>query len=216
MVRAAELGGNRGQATVLRASKDEVLLELTLDLPALPRFPAALVVAVSRPQTIKKIIHLATTLGMMELHLLKTANVEKSYLQSKVLENDAIKAEVVLGLEQAVDSIPPAIQIHRNFHAFSTDVLPTILQDVPGQKTTRLLAHTSAETGKVFLGQGDLNQKLIVAIGPEAGWSEQEISKFQGLGFELIGLGERILRVEVAAAALLGFLTLQRSCFNKQ
>lgn len=44
--------------------------------------------------------------------------------------------------------------------------------------------------------------KWIAAIGPEGGWTDQEIAAARANSWELAGLGSRILRVETAAAAL--------------
>ena len=41
---------------------------------------------------------------------------------------------------------------------------------------------------------------MVIAIGPESGWTDAELSDFKDAGFETLSLGERILRVEHAAA----------------
>ena len=46
----------------------------------------------------------------------------------------------------------------------------------------------------------------MVAIGPERGWSEGEVSVFAEQGFVVVGLGERVLRVEIAVTFLVGQL----------
>ena len=50
----------------------------------------------------------------------------------------------------------------------------------------------------------------VVAIGPERGWSAQEIELFTHAGFKVIGLGDRVVRVEIALVLLMGQLQLLR------
>jgi hypothetical protein len=50
--------------------------------------------------------------------------------------------------------------------------------------------------------------RVVVAIGPEGGWEEQEVLCFQQLGFQLINLGDRILRTDVAVRVFYSGLKL--------
>jgi len=43
---------------------------------------------------------------------------------------------------------------------------------------------------------------MVVAVGPEGGWTEDEVQGFRRAGFFSVGLGPRVLRLETAAAAL--------------
>ena len=46
-------------------------------------------------------------------------------------------------------------------------------------------------------------QDITLAIGPEGGWSNQELDYFQSQGFEPLSFGARVMRTETAAPALL-------------
>lgn len=63
-----------------------------------------------------------------------------------------------------------------------------------------------------------LNQdkRIVFAIGPEGGFTEEEVQRSLKVGFNLLDLGERILRVETAVgvAAVLGSLRLSGSLLN--
>ncbi|MFA6648133.1 MAG: RsmE family RNA methyltransferase, partial [Candidatus Izemoplasmatales bacterium] len=52
--------------------------------------------------------------------------------------------------------------------------------------------------------KSDLNGKTLVAIGPEGGFTEQEITQFISLGFISVSLGNTILRAETAAIYVTG------------
>jgi 16S rRNA (uracil1498-N3)-methyltransferase len=46
-----------------------------------------------------------------------------------------------------------------------------------------------------------------VAIGPEGGWTQQEMALFTGHGWQHVTLGPRILRAETAAIAAIAILS---------
>ena len=47
----------------------------------------------------------------------------------------------------------------------------------------------------------DRGDKIFLAIGPEGGWSEDEMQLFQNTGWISASLGSTILRAETAAIA---------------
>ncbi|MBR5115478.1 MAG: RNA methyltransferase [Lachnospiraceae bacterium] len=52
-------------------------------------------------------------------------------------------------------------------------------------------------------------QSVSILIGPEGGFTEEEVQKAQEAGFIPITLGHRILRTETAAMTVLSWLVLQ-------
>jgi len=51
---------------------------------------------------------------------------------------------------------------------------------------------------------------IVVAVGPEGGFSEEEISSARSSGFVPVGLGTRTLRAETAAVAALAMICYER------
>jgi len=49
-------------------------------------------------------------------------------------------------------------------------------------------------------------ETIAVAIGPEGGFDNQEVTKAQHNGFETVSLGPRILRTETAVLATLAII----------
>jgi 16S rRNA (uracil1498-N3)-methyltransferase len=47
-----------------------------------------------------------------------------------------------------------------------------------------------------------------VAVGPEGGFTEDEVASARAAGWQVVGLGPRVLRVETAALALTALLTV--------
>jgi len=50
------------------------------------------------------------------------------------------------------------------------------------------------------IGEGKLPQRIALAIGPEGGWTDEELKAASTAGFRAISLGYGILRAETAAA----------------
>jgi 16S rRNA (uracil1498-N3)-methyltransferase len=50
--------------------------------------------------------------------------------------------------------------------------------------------------------EGDLPDRVLMAVGPEGGFTDDEVALAVAAGWEIIGLGPRILRVETAALLL--------------
>lgn len=57
------------------------------------------------------------------------------------------------------------------------------------------------DTLKATLTARQANQPVLFAIGPEGGWTDAELSRFQRAGFTFASLGQRIMRSETAAMA---------------
>ena len=68
----------------------------------------------------------------------------------------------------------------------------------------RFLAHPSGNFASV---QRESRAVPVLAIGPEGGWTDDELSRFESHRFRRISLGPRILRTDTAAVALLGLLS---------
>jgi RsmE family RNA methyltransferase len=126
------------------------------------------------------------------IHVVNAWRVEKSYWKSPKLAPENVDAQVIAGLEQAVDTIPPEISFHRLFRPFVEDELPSIIAG-----TRAVVAHPHGAPSA-------LTTPLTLAIGPEGGFIDAEIASLSRIGFEVVSFGPRILRVETAIAAFVG------------
>jgi RsmE family RNA methyltransferase len=111
-----------------------------------------------------------------------------------------------LGCEQGATTWLPDVAVHPLLVPFLTGELAARLHAEPRRR--RLIAHPSAPGLEHALPAGEA--ELVVAIGPEGGWIEAELRSFAALGFQPVAIAPSVLRVETAAAALLGQLALWR------
>ena len=214
-IKVCVLGGLRGEAKVLSATTSSVVLELNLSLPSLEPIPFSLLVGVSRPQTVKKVIQAAVMFGVSSLHFVRSELGEKSYLQSRSLDSDQIEEETVKALEQVWDSRAPEIVVHRTFSYFMENKLAGIAASLEAQTSGLRAQGFVAHPGGARLRCSDAarlkDSPAIIAIGPERGWSDAEVRAFAGSGFQVVGLGDRVVRVELALVFLMGTLAPLRA-----
>ena len=87
------------------------------------------------------------------------------------------------------------------------DCLRALGQPAPGELR---LCLTERQPGAA-LPRGCTPSRVILAVGPEGGWSPRDRAPFRDAGFRETGLGPRILRAETAALAS---LTLAQSLWG--
>ncbi|WP_175652838.1 16S rRNA (uracil(1498)-N(3))-methyltransferase [Pseudomonas sp. Marseille-P9899] len=196
-LRVGRLGGLMGQATVERLEGHEAELSLRFDQPPPAKLPLTLVLALPRPKMLRRVFQTVATMGVAKLVLVNSYRVEKSFWQTPFLDPAAIRENLILGLEQARDTVLPEVIIEKRFKPFVEDRLPAIAQDTLG-----LVGHP----GNHPPCPRGVDEPVTLAIGPEGGWIPYEIDLLGKAGLAPVQLGDRILRVETAVTALLARL----------
>lgn len=202
-LRVGMLNGNMGTARILRLENGRLDMEVSLTTP--PPVPAGieLILALPRPIMLQRILKQATVLGVRRFHLIRSQKVQKSYFQGSVLQAENLRELLLQGLEQAVDTRLPEVCLHQRFRPFVEDVVPTLTA------ASRLLAHPGGGPAMADLhATRRIGAPLLLAIGPEGGWSEYEVDSFRGQGFTPFSLGPRILHVDTAVLVLLAQVRL--------
>lgn len=184
-----------GRVTYLDGEALELEVSLTVEPPA--PLPVTLLLALPRPLVLKRTLQSVTAMGVKKIVLLHSNRVEKSFWQSQAVEEENLHEQLVLGLEQARDTVLPQLLLRKRFRPFVEDELPAMREG-----TRALVAHPVAA--------GDCPRQVAgpvtLAVGPEGGLIPYEIEKLTECGFAPVTLGERILRVETAVPALLSRL----------
>lgn len=196
-LRVGCIGGLLGSAELLRLEGHEAELQISLDHAPPAKLPLTLVLALPRPKMLRRVFQTVATMGVPKVILVNSYRVEKSFWQTPFLEPEAIREQLILGLEQARDSVLPEIVIEKRFKPFVEDRLPHIVEGTLG-----LVGHP----GDYPACPRNLDQPVTLAIGPEGGWIPYEVDLLHKAGLQPVQLGERILRVETAVTALLARL----------
>lgn len=197
------LNGKIGSAKITGKNDSEIILEIVnLEPKELNSPPIDIICALPRPQTLKKVLNTCATMGISNLHLIRSEKVEKSYFHSPLLEEGNYTKYLIEGLAQGKRTHLPKVSIHHKFKEFFNHNY--IEKD---ESSIRLLAHPDSDnylTKKVI----DNFQSIVLAIGPESGWNDFEINFMEERGFNKFKLSEYILRVETAVTASLAQIEL--------
>jgi RsmE family RNA methyltransferase len=188
-LRVGRVGGLLGNAELLRLEPREAELSVVFDREPPAKLPLTLILALPRPKMLRRVFQTVATMGVPKVILVNSYRVEKSFWQTPFLEPAAIREQLILGLEQARDSVLPEIVIEKRFK-------PIV------DSTLGLVGHP----GDFPACPRGIEQPVTLAIGPEGGWIPYEIDLLRASGMNPVQLGERILRVETAVTALLARL----------
>ena len=192
--------GPRGRGRVLRVDAESTELQVEWTDPPAARSGLHLVLAVPRPKSLKKLLPEVVALGIGRLTLLRSWRVAQPYLSSPMLQSAAQRPLIADGLMQAGCTRPPVVELVPRFQTFVDTVAPRLDAEL------KLVGHPRAD--RPLKDIRPAGRPLVVAIGPEGGWTDYELEAFARIGFESVTMGPRVLRVETACVAMLSNLTL--------
>lgn len=157
----------------------------------------SLLVGISRPPTIKKILEHGTSLGVNEFHFFNCELTEKSYLSSNLFRDEEYKKHLEFGLSQSkVFFQMPSVNLYEK--------LPDLSRFERHQKYLLKM-----DAGITFNSVSPSNNSpIVLAAGPERGLINSENEYFEKSGFHPIEISPSTLRVEIACFAALSQLNL--------
>nr|WP_298172853.1 16S rRNA (uracil(1498)-N(3))-methyltransferase [uncultured Pseudomonas sp.] len=196
-LRVGRLNGSMGTGRLLSLDAERAELSISLEQAPPSKLPLTLLLALPRPKMLRRVLQTVSAMGVPRLVLLNSYRVEKSFWQTPFLQPAAIREQLILGLEQARDTVLPEVLIEQRFKPFVEDRLPAMATGSLG-----LVGHP----GDYPACPRAVEQAVTLAIGPEGGWIPYEVEKLQAAGLQPVQLGERILRVETAVSVLLARL----------
>lgn len=194
-VKVGVLGSKTGTATVVQTLEDQTIIkidDLSIDTPE--PSPVTLILAMQRPKMLKRMLRTIAQMGVKDIHLINSSHVEKSYWGTPILNERKYEEYFQQGLEQSLDTIMPTLTLHKQFKPFIEDFVPQLSKGLPS-----IVMHPNTEND--FITN---KHKCLLAMGPERGFTNYEIQKFNDIGFSTCKLGKRPLRSEVFLPAVLG------------
>ncbi len=188
------LNGDIGSASIVSFTAKQFDLEFILDSKPPAPLPVKLIIALPRPKVVLRVLQSATTLGVKQIYLLNAFKVEKAFWSCEQLTSASIEKSLLLGLEQARDTVMPNVHLKKRFKPFVEDELTTL-----SENSHRVVAHPSEAASGLEL----LSGPQTIVIGPEGGFIPYEIEMLQSHGFKPMSLGPRILKSETAMISVL-------------
>ena len=200
---AGLVNGPRGKATLAAVSAEQLTLTFSWETQPPPLLaPITLIVGLPRPQTVRKILHASTELGVAALHFVATEKGEPSYAQSTLWSSGEWRRHLLDAAQQAFDTRLPKVTHGRPLaEAITGLVANTLRLALDKYEATAALSQC--------LPMGDTD--VVLALGPERGWSAGDRAALRAQGFALVHLGARVLRTETACIAA---VTLIRARFG--
>jgi 16S rRNA (uracil1498-N3)-methyltransferase len=207
-LRVGVINGQLGTATVTSLGATEASIRIELHEQPLP-LSDTLLLAVPRPKVLMRMLAHAAAMGFARIVLFRSWRVDKTWMQSRALDPEVQREQLLLGLEQAGRTQLPELLRFDLFKPMVEDELPRL--DLP---QPRFVAHPYAATPTHQLAAtqaaNGLKQPFTLAIGPDGGFLPYEVDKLITAGFHAISCGPHALRTETALAALWGQLDLLR------
>lgn len=207
--------GHDYPAQVIAAGKRElrVLLDAPMRVDNESPLRIVLLQGVARGEKMDLILQKATELGVAEVRPLFSQRSEVK-LDAKRAGRRLVhwQAVVTAACEQSGRARVPAV----------TTPLPlaAVLSELPGLASAEHGSSNATDEGHAdlrlildpngdlaFTGlQIDTAAGVVLAVGPEGGWSPEDREQLQGAGFQGLRLGPRILRTETAGLAAIAAL----------
>ena len=202
ILKTGVIGGRIGAGEIVEISGDVVRVRVEHDTEPLAPW-VDLVLAPPRPRILKRLLPQLATMGVGRIVLVGAQKVEKDFWGATLLKEENYRPLLVDGLMQgATSTAVPEIMTRRSFRRFVADEL-----DAMFATANRLVAHPY-ESGRAEEWKGGKvgGGRLLLAIGPEGGWTDDEVALLEAHGFRRYSLGPRILRTDTATIALLSRL----------
>ena len=196
------VNGPRGKAILKSVDQQEAVFEFVWGEPPAELLPIDLIVGLSRPQTSRKILQEATSLGVRRIFFVATDRGEPSYATSKLWTTNEWQRLIRTGVEQAFSTWLPEVQVGISL-ADAFDVLAA------SQASEARVCLDNYEAKRGLWDAVGTAGSVALAVGSERGWTEDERNQFREHGFTLAQIGDRPLRTETAAIAALG-ITIAR------
>jgi 16S rRNA (uracil1498-N3)-methyltransferase len=186
-------GGFLHRGEIVRVAEDEVVFTLHEELESNAALPLHLLLAVFKFDHFEWAVEKATELGVGRITPVLARRTEKHLAQAAAKRVERWRRIVLEAAKQSRRTDVPAV------------AEPLALRVALEQETaaTRILLSeteqaTTLSVGlQAWSGQGE----IALAIGPEGGWTPEEMALFTSHNWQHVTLGPRILRAETAAIA---------------
>lgn len=199
ILKTGTVNGLIGMSRIISVCDSSVKLETNHTVPS-PLPWIDIILSLPRPRALKRLIPQIAAMGAGRIILAGAQKVEPSYWGAQYLHESVCRPLLVEGLMQSGTSILPEISVKKNL---SNYLKSKYFEQDFGNTALRFTGHPAEDAagfGKISLCG---NQRLLLAIGPEGGWTDEEIALLEEKKFCKISLGPRILRSDTATIALI-------------
>lgn len=203
--------GNLFESTIENIHYKEVKVKINKGIPPLPSSPIEISLgqALIKSHPMDYLIQKTTELGISSIALFYS---ERTVIKSKP---DHLRNKMDRWMEIMKSSCR---QCGRATLPTLNPPLPfeEIIKNAPGKKTLRILLwenEDKTDLKKVLRSTRPLPH-ILTMVGPEGGFTGNEINLARQAGFKIVSLGKRILRTETAAVSLVSIIQYEWGDLN--
>ena len=125
---------------------------------------------------------------------------QKKEISAQIVKEEVYRPLLIDGLMQCGTTTAPTIRIEKSFRRYAESRMG---EEFAGH--LKIVAHPPKD-GEPSADRSRLPARPVVAIGPEGGWTEDEVALLEGKGFLRYSLGSRILRTDTATISVVAQL----------
>lgn len=201
------INGPRGKATVTALDAQTLTLAFAWEATPPPApAPITLVLGLPRPQTARDILRDATSLGVAALHFVSTEKGDPNYARSTLWSSGEWHRQLVIGAEQAFDTHLPVVTHGHPLVAAIAAIAALAAPATANAPSNRLVLDNYESPAALSVCHVLRDKPVILALGPERGWSAAERALFRAHAFTFAHLGPRVLRTETAVIAAVALI----------
>ena len=186
------------RAEITRVSEAEVVFALHEELEANAALPLHLLLAVFKFDHFEWAVEKATELGVGSITPVLARRTEKHLAQAAVKRVERWRRIALEAAKQSRRTDVPVI---------GEPVLLKAALEKEAAGTRILLSETEQEVSLTAAIEVSDKTELALAIGPEGGWTPEEMALFTTHEWRHVTLGPRILRAETAAIAAIAIVS---------
>ncbi|HEV2470265.1 MAG TPA: RsmE family RNA methyltransferase [Candidatus Sulfotelmatobacter sp.] len=179
-------------ASVDNISEDRVEFELKAEIPAATPAPVTILLSIFKFDRMEWAIEKCTELGVAKIIPVIARRTDSHLASASIKRVDRWRRIAMQASEQSRRIMPPEISE------------PMKLRDatkIPAETKIVLSESEEQTTLRELLDANRSQSAMLLAIGPEGGWTEDELQLFRENGWSSATLGSTILRAETAAIA---------------
>jgi 16S rRNA (uracil1498-N3)-methyltransferase len=194
--------GTQHVASVATIGKSDVTVNVLEPFPAAPeaRIPVVLAQAVLKGDKMEAAIRDATMMGVSAVRPVIT---QRTVVPRSAADQPGVQTRwhrvAIASAKQCGRAVVPRIEPPSAFEV--------LLEDVSIDTKLLLVEPAAASAVNLTSLDGATPDSAMILIGPEGGWTEEEVQRALAAGFRPLSLGARTLRAESAPLAALAVLS---------
>lgn len=163
-----------------------------------------LILSPPRPRVLKRLLPQLAAMGVGKIVLVGAEKVEKAFWGAQIVKEEVYRPLLIDGLMQCGTTCVPTIRMEKSFRRYAES---DMTDEFAGYE--KIIAHPpedSCPSQSPKSGKFQIHSRPVVAIGPEGGWTDDEVGLLEAKGFVRYSLGPRILRTDTATISIIAQL----------